>query len=185
MILNEEIARSVGQREAGVFVQNPNFDTGVSIVLAEFSAMNIDGGEGKEITLATIRNILSDADLKLSSDEMCELVAELTGRGLIDPVLQVIDGGDHHVLEQGEDYTSLPSILTGREPCAGPVSGDILHKSQIFVSYKVAPIAKAAPPVIRRARGLISLNNLKIVSAIIFLGALGYLFSHHVTINLH
>ena len=192
MILNEEIARSFERREAGVFVPNPGLDASVNAVRAVFSTLNIQGGEGKEITLATIRNILSDADLKLSSDEMCELVAELVGRGLIDPVLQVIDGGDHHFLEQGEDYTSLPAILTGNESCAGPVSGDILHKSQIFVSYKVVPSANLATPTIRTAGSLFSRGRVKTAGTIIFLSGLMflfavlmYLFSHHVSISLH
>lgn len=180
MILNEEIARAYERKEGGAFVPNPDLNKMVAIVQGVFSTMNVSEGEGKEITLATIRNILSDANVSLTPDLICDLVAELVGRGLINPVLQVIDGGEHHRLTPGEDYTSLPEILSGKEPCAGPNSGDILHPSQIFISYEIIP--QPVKYEYNMARVKILCVVIAAVLCVIF--ALSYV-SEHVSLTLH
>lgn len=187
MILNEEIARSFEQREAGVFIPDQRMDINVNAVLAVFSTMNVKGGEGREITMATIRNILTDAKINLTPDEIGELAAELVGRGLVSPVLQVIDGESYHILEQGEDYTSLSAILTGKEPCVGPNSGEILHKSQVFVSYKIEPGTdpEGHKEIIAKIWNLYNPTRVKVLCAIIALvWSLSFLL-RHVDINLH
>lgn len=138
IVLNSLIASILDARAHGTFVPSEN-DVPADTVIAFIASMKVKKGETRDINVATIRNILAEAHITLTPDDLCQVIGELVGRGVLHPVPQIIDGEECHFLAEGEDYTALSALLTGREPCVGPTTGSTLHHTQIFLTYSVDP----------------------------------------------